>query len=355
MSPALAVILVLSVLILIHELGHFLVARFFNVKVLRFSLGFGPRVWGFTRGDTDYCLSLVPLGGYVKMLGEGSDDPIAPEEAHRAFGNKPLGQRFLIVAAGPLSNLLLAWFLFAGTFLFSGIPYLLPVVAQVQPGSPAEAAGIAPGDKIIAVDGRLVDRWEEVSKAIKKGGKRPIRLKIERDGKILELKVIPEIKKVKNIFGEEIAVPIIGITAAGKFAKEKVGPFEALKEAGERTWAIISLTVQGFIKLIQRVIPFSTLGGPILIAQMAGEQARAGLANLAFFTGVLSVNLGILNLLPIPVLDGGHLFFFTLEALIGRPISVRKREIAQQIGMVILIALMIFVFYNDILRILGQR
>ena len=355
MSPALAVVLVLSVLILIHELGHFLMARLFDVKVLRFSLGFGPRIWGFTRGDTDYCLSLIPLGGYVKMLGEGGEDPIPEEELPRAFSHKPLIQRVLIVAAGPVSNLLLAWFLFAGTFLFSGIPYLLPEVAQVQPKSPAEAAGIAPGDRIIAVDGQPVRRWEEVSRAIKASRGRPVRLKIDRKGQILEIEVTPQIKKVRNIFGEEIAIPIIGITAAGKFAKERVGPFQALKEAGERTWGIISLTVQGFIKLIQRVLPFSTLGGPFLIAQMAGEQAKAGLANLVFFTGVLSVNLGILNLLPIPVLDGGHLFFFALEALIGRPISVRKREIAQQIGMVILIALMIFVFYNDILRLLSQR
>lgn len=352
MNPVLAVILVLGVLIFFHELGHFLVARLVGVRVLRFSLGFGPRIWGFNRGGTDYCLSLIPLGGYVKLLGENPAEPLPPEDIPYSFSHRPLKDRALIVLAGPVANFVLAWLLFALVFLFQGRPYMLPAVGSIMPDSPAAEAGLKAGDLILEINGQPVKTWEEMAELVRQSAGRPLRLLIKRGDKTLSVTVTPQVKEVRNIFGETVKVPVIGVTAAGLSGIEKLNPLSALEEAFLRVIILVKLTLLAFVKLIERVLPLSTLGGPIFIAQLASKQAQQGIWQLAFFTGVLSVNLGVLNLLPIPVLDGGHLFFYAIEAIRGKPLTVRQKEIAQQIGLALLITLMLVVFYNDILRLI---
>ncbi len=347
-------LLVLSGLILVHEAGHFIVARRLGIRVLKFSLGFGPRVWGFARNGTDYCVSAIPLGGFVKMLGEQPGETIPEEDVPYSFSHRPLWQRAAVVAAGPIANLLFAWLVFFVIFLGYGRPILLPDIGEVQPDSPAQEAGIKPGDKIIALDGKSIETWEQVSRLIKASGGRTIELSVQRDGQVITIQVTPKINTLKNIFGEEVEVPVIGVTAAGHFDIERLNPIKAVKEAFARTYELIALTLKGFVKLAQRVIPLSTLGGPIMIAQMAGEQAQQGFLNLFYFMALLSINLGLLNLLPIPVLDGGHLFLYSIEAVTRRPLSMRQREIAQQVGLFILGALMILVFYNDIMRLFSS-
>jgi len=350
-----ATVIVLGVLIFFHELGHFLVAKYFRVGVLKFSLGFGPAIISKKVGETEYCISAIPLGGYVKLLGESSNEDVPEDKLEASFSNQPVGRRAAIVAAGPIANFLLAIVFFSFVFAVSGIPQLSTEIGAVTKDSPAEKAGLKPGDKVIAVNGQPVTEWEEMSKLIKKSGGKSIQITIERGKELIQVSVVPEISKVKNIFGEEIERPLIGVTAAQKVVVKKVNPVFALYYGVEQTWTLTKLFVLTVIKMIERVVPAKTLGGPIFIAQLAGQQARQGIMNLIYFIGLISVNLAILNLLPVPVLDGGHLAFFAFEAITGKPVSMEKREIAQQVGLFLLIILMVFVFYNDISRILLQK
>ncbi len=352
MHPVIAVVLVLGILIFFHELGHFLMARIVGVQVLRFSLGFGPRLVGFNRGGTDYCISLIPLGGYVKLLGENPNEILSPEKIPYSFFHRPLKDRFLIVLAGPIANFILAWILFSFVFLLHGVPYILPVIGDVMPNSPAVSAGLKPGDHILKINNIPIKSWDEMAKFVRTSEGKPLKFLVKRDKKTFEITITPEIKEVTNIFGEKIKIPVIGVSAAGVSDIKKLNPISALLESFFRVFILIKLTILAFIKLIERVLPLSTLGGPIFIAQLASKEAQQGIWALAFFTGVLSVNLGVLNLLPIPVLDGGHLLFYTIEAVRGKPVSLKTRELAQQIGIAILITLMLVVFYNDILRLL---
>ena len=353
MTTAWSFLLVLSGIILVHEFGHFIVARGCGIRVLKFSLGFGPRVCGVVRGATDYCISLIPLGGFVKMLGEQPNETVPPEEVSWSFSHKPVWQRFFVVVAGPAFNFIFAWLIFLLIFLAYGKPIILPDISEVQTGSPAEKAGVMPGDRIIAIDGRNIHKWEEVSEEIRANDGSTIVLTLQRGQTTVSVDIIPKIYKLKNIFGEEINVPMIGVSAAGDFEIEKLSPLTAIVQAFSRTWELIVLTGQVIVKLFQRVIPLSTLGGPIMIAQMAGQQAELGILNLFYFMALLSVNIGFLNLLPIPVLDGGHLAFLAVEGIMGRPLTMRQKAIAQQIGIFILLALMVVIFYNDIARLLG--
>ena len=353
MTTTWSFILVLSGLILVHEFGHFIVAKGFGIKVLKFSLGFGPRVWGVVRGDTDYCISLFPLGGFVKMLGEQPKETLSPKEIPGSFSHRPVWQRAAVVFAGPAFNFLFAWIVFFVIFLAYGNPVILPDIGEVQLASPAKKAGIMPGDQIIAIDGQRINTWTEVSKLIKAGGGHSIVLAIKRGKEIVSIKVTPAIHKIKDIFGKEIKAPVIGVTAAGHIKIEKLNPLNAIGMACSRTWEITALTWKVLVKLIQRVVPLSSLGGPIMIAQMAGQEAAQGILNLFYFMALLSINLGFLNLLPIPVLDGGTLAFLAIEGITRRPLTRHQMEIAQQIGIVILGSLILLVFYNDIARLLG--
>ena len=350
MYTVVSAIIVLGVLIFVHEFGHFIVAKRFDIKVLRFSLGFGPKIIGRTYGETEYCLSAVPLGGYVKILGQDPDEEIEEEDLDRAFSRKSVWIRMAVVVAGPLFNLLLAVLIFSVVYMF-GVPQLTTKVGTVNKDFPAYQAGVRDGDRILSVNGNKVTSWTELSHAIRKSKGDTITLGIKRGNKVISVNVAPMIKKTKNLFGETIEVRMVGITAAREITTRSVGPFRAIWMGIHRTWEIIYLTFVSIGKIIQRVIPAKTIGGPIMIMQMAGQQARAGLVNFLLFMALISINLGILNLLPIPVLDGGHLFFMLFEAVFGKPLSVRKMEIAQNIGLALLVLLMVFAFYNDLSRI----
>ena len=350
-NSILAFVVVLGVLIFFHELGHFLVARLFGVGVEKFSLGFGPRLVGKTVGITDYRISAIPLGGYVKMVGEEPDADLEPSQIPLSFTHKHVIKRILIVAAGPFFNLLLAVVIFFGLFQISGTYILLPVVGTVQEDSPAMAGGLKTGDRVLSVDGRDVETWEQMAEAISESGGRALHLGVHRDDERLDLVVTPESKSLPNIFGEDVPRFVIGISSAGETVARRLNVFQSLGEGVLQTYRIAELTVISIVKLIQGSISAKTLGGPLMIAEMAGQQAKEGAANLVFFIALISINLAILNFLPIPVLDGGHMLFFAIELVRGRPVSLRVREIAQQAGMLILLMLMIFVFYNDITRI----
>ena len=349
---ALWAIVVLGVLIFVHELGHFLVAKRAGVSVLKFSLGFGPKIAGFTRGGTEYLLSAIPLGGYVKMLGEDPKEEVVDREG--SFSAKPLGWRSLIILAGPGSNFLLAVAIFWVVFMV-GVPTLATKVGEVMDGFPAREAGLLRGDRIVAIEGQPVEKWEELAKQIHQSPGRPVRLTVEREGKRFDLAVAPKATKQKNLFGEEQEIGLLGIAPSEEFLTERTNPIAAFGKAVYKTYDLSVLILITFGKLLQGVVPAKTIGGPLLVAQMAGEQASLGVMNLLVFTALLSINLGILNLLPIPILDGGHLFFALVEAARGKPVSLKKREMAQQVGLVLLVALMIFAFYNDIFRLLGRQ
>ncbi len=346
-----AFVIVLGVLIFFHELGHFLTAKLCGVGVEIFSLGFGPRVLGKKIGRTDYRLSAIPLGGFVKMVGEEPDADIEPEDIPFSFTHKNVFKRIAIVAAGPLFNLFLAVIIFFGIFIVNGTYILEPVVGKVQQDAPAGKAGIMEGDRVIEINGAQIKTWEDMADHIMGSNGKPLEIVVLRGQEKIKFNITPHVTVLKNLFGEDTKRYVIGITSAGKYFTKSMGPIEAFSQSIARTYDITKLTVLSIVKLIQGTVSTKTLGGPIMIAQMAGEQAKEGAANLVFFIALLSINLAILNFLPIPVLDGGHLLFFFIELIIRKPVNTRVREIAQQAGIFVLLLLMIFVFYNDITRI----
>ncbi len=354
MTSLLSFILVLGILIFVHEMGHFLVAKFFGVRVLKFSLGFGNKLISRKWGDTEYLISAFPLGGYVKMYGENPGEIVSDADRDCSFAHKPVWQRFGIILAGPVFNLLFAVFLFIGMFFFAGLPTPLDntVIAKVGVDSAAERAGLKEGDIIFTIDSHEVTSWQHISELIKHSGGNDIELVVYRGDTRLYIVARPVMEKVKNIFGEEVGERyLLGISRSSEVVWEKAGFFEAVKAGFIQTWNLIYLTLLGLLKIIQQIIPATELGGPIRIAEIAGQQMDAGWLNFIHFMGLLSINLGILNLLPIPVLDGGHLVFMTIEAIRKKPLPERVMIMSQQVGIALLGALMIFVFYNDIARI----
>ncbi len=349
-----ATIIVLGVLIFVHEFGHFLAAKLSRVGVLTFSLGFGPKLFGRKVGETQYQVSAVPLGGYVKMIGEEPGEKLPPELLPKSFSAQPVGRRLGIVFAGPFFNFLFAVVAFSVAFVV-GLPTLLPEVGEVKPDFPAFQAGLQPGDRILEVNGSPVKRWEDLAKVIHDSSDRPLHLKVERDRKAFQVSVTPQVSTQKNLFGDDVRVGLIGISPSGNTFIERADPFTAVYRAVLQSWRVTELTVVSIYKIIEGKISAKTIGGPILIAQLAGQQAKAGLLSLVIFMAVISINLVILNILPIPVLDGWHLLIFLLEAVIGRPVSLKIRERAQQIGVFIIIFIMLLVFYNDISRIIGAE
>jgi regulator of sigma E protease len=345
-------IIVLGLLIFFHEMGHFLAAKFFRVKVERFSFGLGPRLVGLKVGETDYRISAFPLGGYVKMVGEGLDDEVLEEEKERSFSNKAVWKRMLIVICGPLFNFFFAIGVFSLGFLFVGQVILTSDVGEVKPDYPAYKAGLRSGDKIIRMAGRPITTWKELPDIVRKNKGKPISVIFVRGDRQYKTEVTPVTSTVKNLFGEDVQETVIGVSPSGKYFTKNLGFLGAFQSGIVQSYEITKLTGLSLLKLVQRKVPLESLGGPIFIAQLAGQQAQEGWTNLLFFTALLSINLGILNLLPIPILDGGHLVFFAIEWIIGKPLSLKKREIAQQVGMFILILLMVFVFYNDVVRII---
>jgi regulator of sigma E protease len=348
----LAAIVVLGLLIVVHEFGHFIVAKRSGVGVLKFSIGFGPRLFGRTVNGTEYVLSAIPLGGYVKMVGE---DPEVAEtvDPRISFSHQNVWKRVAIVVAGPIFNLLFAFLAFTFVLAVYGqrVPSDVAKVGGVMPGMPAAEAGLEVGDVVTAVDGAPIKTWDELSSAIRASDGKPVEMVLKRGDATSTVTVVPESKPDKNIFGEVIGEAyVIGIERG--FEEVAVGPVEAIGAGAKQTAWWIQTLIMSVVKIVQGKIPAQDIGGPILIVQAAGQQAQVGFESLLLFMAVISINLGILNLLPIPILDGGHLLFFLVEAVMRRPLDMRHREIAQQVGLVILIGLMAFAFYNDILRVL---
>jgi regulator of sigma E protease len=369
-------IFVLGILIFVHEFGHFIIAKLFNVKVEKFSLGFGPKLFGKQIGETEYLLSAFPLGGYVKMFGEGGaiegsatsapvdtektydeesgetlDDPpeLTEAEKARSFAHKPPLARIAIVMAGPVFNLVFAWLIFI-LLCMLGVPTVTARIGDVIKDKPAARAGVLKDDVVTGINGNKITQWDEIAALIAAGKGQPIVLTVKRNDRDLKFTITPEPRIAKNIFGESIKGHAIGIAAAGEVATEYSNPYQAVIKGTAQTWKVIELTVMSLVKMVQRVVPMDSVGGPIMIAKMAGETAQMGAASFLAFMALLSINLGVLNLLPVPVLDGGHLFFFFCELVIGRPVSQKVREYAQQIGLFLLLSLMVLAFYNDIVR-----
>ena len=348
-----AAVIGLGLLIVFHEFGHFLFAKLSGVGVLTFSVGFGPKLWKKKVGETEYALSAFPLGGYVKMVGEDPDEQVEQADVERSFAHKSLTKRIAIVAAGPVFNLMLAVLLLMLVFSFHGVPVMSTQVSGVEKGSPAETAGLQKGDRIVAIDGAPVQEWEELSTRIKGSGGKTLDLQVRRGEEIVNLTAQPRQQEGRTIFGERKDDWMIGISS--QVTIEKGNPGLAIVRAFYQTYEYAKITLLAFYKMILGDVSPRNIGGPILIAQMAGEQAQEGLGSFLVFLAVLSINLGVLNLLPVPVLDGGHLLFFFIEAVIRKPVSVKYREMAQQVGICLLALLMVYAFYNDILRFFEKQ
>jgi regulator of sigma E protease len=344
-----AVIVLLGVLIFIHELGHFLTARICGVGVVKFSLGFGPKIIGKKIGETEYVLSWIPLGGFVKLLGESEDESLPPEDEKRSFLKQPTWKKMLIVLAGPVFNFLLALVIFVIIFMY-GIPSLTTEIGEVQKQSAAYNAGLISGDKIISIDGKTIKHWEELRPVIAEGKGKETEIIIERQTQKKHFLIKPRADKSKNVFGEEISAYLIGVSPSGKTVVERKNPWDSVVAACDKTWEISKLTVLAVVKMVEGTISPRTLGGPIFIAQVAGAQVKEGIIPFILFMALLSINLGVINLFPIPVLDGGHIMFYAIEMVIRREINMRVKEIAQQIGLALLALLMIFVIVIDIER-----
>lgn len=355
MTTIIAFVIVLGILIFIHELGHFILAKINGVGVLKFSLGFGPAIIKKRIGETEYRLSAVPLGGYVKMLGEDPSDEeskLSPMDPARSFSKKSLRARSAIVVAGPIFNLLLAIFIYT-LVAWSGIPTVPPVIGTVLKDSPADKSGLRAGDRIVSIQGKKVEAWEEIPQLMENANpKVRFEIVLERDSTQFTAHVNPIMTKGTNIFGEEISRAMIGITRTDKIVEKRMGLIQGVGYGFSQSWMVIKLTGIGVWKMINGSIDMKkSLGGPILIAQVSGETFRAGMLPFFSMIAFISINLFLINLLPIPVLDGGHILLFAIEGVIGRPLKDRPREIAQQIGLFLLILLMLFALYNDLSRL----
>ncbi len=438
-------LVVLGVLVAFHELGHFLAARWVGVKVLKFSLGFGPKLFGRQVGETEYLVSAIPLGGYVKLFGEDEAEAITPEDRRRSFVHQTLWGKVLIVSAGPGFNFILAYLIFAawlatgytlpvpsfkdiapvleavapespaakaglmvgdqikkidgrdiatrvelldaaakgkGTPLtlevlrdgrletltvtpipapgpahkgeeagyYLGIEEIPPVVNEVVPGKPAAAAGFKEGDRVLSIDGTLIHTWTQMTSLVKDNPGKTLQVDVLRDGHRVSLSVTP-VAESTTVNGQTVQIGKIGIAGPDRSLMRSTTPLAAIYNGLEATWKWTELTVVGLYKMIVGDISSKNIGGPLTIAKISGEAAAQGPANVIFLIALLSINLGVLNLLPIPILDGGHLLFFLIEGILRKPLGERQRELAQQVGLVLLVGVMIFAFWNDLERI----
>jgi regulator of sigma E protease len=441
-------LVVLGVLVAFHELGHFLAARWVGVKVLKFSIGFGPKLFGRQVGETEYLVSAVPLGGYVKLFGEDETEATTSDDRRRSFSHQSLWGKVLIVAAGPGFNFILAYLIFAG-WLSTGTPLFVPtfrdlsadiealvpgspasmagmevgdrivkvngkdistktelldiigkskgqsvslevrrddqlktltatpipvtgegaggdeplytigveetpsLVTSVMHGSPASVAGFKPGDRVVAIEEHAIYTWSQMTTQVREHPQKPLKIEVLRDGKRTALTVTPTSEKV-TVNGQTLEVGKIGISGPGRSLMRSDNAVEAVYQGLEATWGWTELTAIGLYKMIVGDISSKNIGGPLTIANISGEAASQGAASVVFLIAILSINLGVLNLLPIPILDGGHLLFFLIEGVLRKPLGERQREVAQQVGLVLLVGVMIFAFWNDLERIFSR-
>lgn len=448
MQKAFWFVVVLGVLVAFHEFGHFLMARWVGVRVLKFSLGFGPKLIGRQIGETEYLVSAVPLGGYVKLFGEEESDATSPEEQRRSFSHQNLWSKVLIVFGGPGFNFLLAYLIFAGwlatgaplfvptfkdltpdieamkpgspalaaglqvgdrvlrvnekdistrtelyeavaksngrpltldvrrgdqvktlvvtpaattvrddgkdvTVYSLGIEETAPVVTAVMHGSPAMEAGFQEGDRVVTIDGQAIHSWAQMTGLVKESPNRPLKVEVNRNGTIVTLTVTPALEKT-TVNGKPVEIGKIGVSGPGRSLIRSSNPLLAVWDGLEATWGWTELTAVGIYKMIAGEISSKNIGGPLTIASISGEAGAQGMSSLIFLIAILSINLGVLNLLPIPILDGGHLLFFAIEAVMRKPLADRQRELAQQVGLLLLVCIMVFAFWNDIERLIAR-
>jgi regulator of sigma E protease len=438
-------LVVLGVLVAFHELGHFLAARWVGVKVLKFSLGFGPKLFGRKMGETEYLLSAIPLGGYVKLFGEDETEATTQEDRTRSFAHQRLWGKVLIVAAGPGFNFILAYFIFAG-WLATGTPLFVPtfqdltpdieamvpgspadtagiqigdrvsrvngrdistrtelfdavaksngqaltleikrgeqvktltvtptttpgphasaqepgyylgveetppLVTSVMQGSPAAKAGLQAGDHVVNIEGQTIHTWSQMTGIVKENPNRQLKVEVLREEHRVSLTVTPSAEKAM-VNGQSVEVGKIGISGPGRSIMRSSTPLLSLYDGLGATWGWTELTAIGLYKMVVGDISSKNIGGPLTIAKISGEAAEQGASSVIFLIAILSINLGVLNLLPIPILDGGHLLFFLIEGILRKPLGERQREVAQQAGLVLLVGVMIFAFWNDLERI----
>jgi regulator of sigma E protease len=355
---------VLTVVVFFHELGHFLIARWCGVKILAFSIGFGPEIVGFNdRYGTRWKIAAVPLGGYVKFFGDENAASVpdheaaagmSEEEQKVSFVHKPVGARAAVVAAGPIANFILAIAIFAGIFMTVGKQTTSARVDAVQPGSAAQAAGFKPGDLVLAIDGQKIDSFSGLQRVVSISAGERLKIEVERGGTHVTLTATPRLKELKDNFGNVHRLGVLGISrsmAAGDVKTRKFGPLGAVVAGAQETWFVVDRTLSYIGGIFTGREAADQLGGPIRIAQVSGQVATAGFVALMHLTAVLSISIGLLNLFPIPLLDGGHLLFYGIEAARGRPLSERAQEVGFRIGLAIVVMLMIFATFNDILRL----
>jgi regulator of sigma E protease len=359
---------VLTIVVFFHELGHFLVARWAGVKVLTFSVGFGPELAGFNdRHGTRWKLSAIPLGGYVKFFGDDSEAStpsssatlasMTAEERAGSFHHKKVGPRAAIVVAGPVANFILAIFIFAGLFTFLGKPSTTARVDGVQAGSAAEAAGFKPGDIVTAINGSTIDSFSDMQRIVGTSAGETLTFAVKRGDSIIDLRGKPELKEIKDRFGNEHRIGVLGIsraTSPGDVTTERVNPATALWLGVKETWFVVDRTLAYIGGIFTGREAADQVGGPLRIAQISGQVATIGLGALIHLAAVLSVSIGLLNLFPVPLLDGGHLLFYAVEAVRGRPMSERAQEMGFRIGLGLVLMLMVFATYNDILHLAGS-
>lgn len=366
-SYLLPFLFVLTLVVFVHELGHFLVGRWCGVDVQTFSIGFGRELFGFNdRHGTRWRFALIPLGGYVKFSGDADaasspDDTavrrMSPEERSRSLPAQSIGERAAIVAAGPIANFLLAILIFAGTAFFFGKQMLIPRVDSVVAGSVAESAGLKAGDIVVAIDGRKVDSFTEMQRLISTRPEERLTVTVDRSGSMVDLPVTPALSELKTPLGIQ-RIGVIGVRASPKaedWTTQRFGVVDSLRSGVSETWFVVTRTYDYIAKLLNGRESTDQLSGPIRIAQVSGLVASSGgflgLINLA---AILSVSIGLMNLLPVPMLDGGHLMFYLYEALRGRPLSPRAQEIGFRVGLALVLMLMLFVTWNDIVHVRGM-
>lgn len=345
-------LLVLSFLIFFHELGHFLAARFFGVKVEVFSIGFGKKIYKKMHKGTEYCISSIPLGGYVQMKGQDDTDPTKRSSDTDSYNTKESWKRVIILFAGPFANFLLAFLLYIA-IAFIGVSKYAPIIGTVYESSPAYEAGLKTKDKILSINDQKITTWDDLSILIKNSTGNLL-FAVKRESEIKNILLKPKIREMKNLFGEKIQRRAVGISPTGDVVILHYGFLESFSYAYKETLNATNMIVLSLQKLIEGVIPAKELGGVVSIVQITSQASAAGLAALFGLTALISVNLGILNLLPIPALDGGHIIFNLYEMIFKRPPNENILYKLTVGGWVFLISLMIFTLFNDIIRISGM-
>jgi regulator of sigma E protease len=355
---------VLTVVVFFHELGHFLVARWCGVRVLVFSVGFGPELFGFNdRHGTRWKLSAIPLGGYVKFFGDenAASVPDAAEaakmtasEKRESFHHQSVRNRSLIVAAGPIANFILAIVIFTAVFMFYGKQSTTARVDSIQAGSAAATAGFQPGDVVTEINGRKIANFSDMQRIVGVNAGQELTVVVERAGNRVALKATPALREIKDNFGNVHRLGVLGISrsnAPSEIRTEKVGPIDALVLGADKTWFVVEQTMSYLGRMIAGRESADQLGGPIRIAQVSGQVATLGFGPILDLAAVLSVSIGLLNLFPIPLLDGGHLLFYLIEAVRGRPLSEKAQEVGFRIGLAFVLMLMVFATFNDIIHL----